>query len=157
MPLIDPFSTLAVPKDLVVAFIGCFSRCEYAMKASTYARDDHGIAAAAWQRLANDAVGWVQVEAGSPLEQAIELLVTEPPRVQSFAGGWQAVPLRGAQRLAQAIDAAVRVRHNLFHGGKHSPEAAPGRDEALVRAALTLLTAVVDQCPGDLRGAFNNG
>lgn len=157
MPLIDPYSTLAVPKDLVVEFVGCFARCEYAMKASTYARDDHGIAAAAWQRLANDASAWVQVDAGGALDQAVELLVTAPPRLQSFSGGWQAVPLRGAQRLAQAMDAAVRVRHNLFHGGKHSPESAPGRDEALVRAALTLLTAVVEQCPGDLQGVFNHG
>ncbi|MBY0368234.1 hypothetical protein CDN99_15235 [Roseateles aquatilis] len=155
MPLINPFSTLAVPKELVVEFLGCFARCEYAMKASTYARDDHGIAAAAWQRLANDAGAWVQVQAGTPLDEAIELLTTAPPRLQSFGGGWQAVPLRGGHRLAQAIDAAVRVRHNLFHGGKHAPEAAPGRDAALVNAALVLVTAVVDQCPGDLRDAYN--
>jgi len=147
MPLIDPYSTLAVPKELVADFLGAFARCEFAMKETAYVRDDHGIAAAAWQRLVNDA----------DLDQAIEALTSEPPRLQAFGGGWQTVPLPGAHRVAQAVNAAVRVRNNLFHGGKHAPAAAPGRDELLVRSAQALLLAVVEQSPGDLRGAYEHG
>lgn len=32
MPLIDPYATLAVPKDLVTDFFGVFARCEFVMK-----------------------------------------------------------------------------------------------------------------------------
>ena len=88
---------------------------------------------------------------------AIALLTRDPPKLQSFADGWQSLPLRGANAIAQAIDAATRVRNNLFHGGKHTPEAEPGRDEQLVRAALTLLVALVELCPTDLPGAYNHG
>jgi hypothetical protein len=167
MPLIDPFSTLGVPRDLVADFMAFFARCEFAMKASNYARKNNGVAAAAWQRLANEAAFWVQLPAEAsaittatapdPLEHAIETLVSTPPPMQSFSDGWQAVPLRGAHRLAQAINAAVRVRHNLFHAGSDTPRSAPGRDEALVRAALAVLTAVVDHNTGDLKRAFNHG
>jgi hypothetical protein len=157
MPLIDPYSTLAVPKELVADFLGVFARCEFAMKETAYVRDDHGIAAAAWQGLANDAGGWLQVQLGAELDQAIETLTSEPPRLQAFGGGWQTVPLPGGHRVAQAVNAAVRVRNNLFHGGKHAPEAAPGRDELLVRSAKALLLAVVEQSPGDLRGAYEHG
>ncbi len=157
MALVDPFDGLAVPRDLVAEFFGVLARCEYAMKETGYKRDDHGIAAPAWQRLANDAAAWLEVPSGSDVALAIKLLTSDPPEVQSFGNGWQPSPLRGANAVAQAIDAATRVRHNLFHGGKHTPEAEAGRDEQLVRAALTLLVALVDLCPTDLRGAYNHG
>lgn len=157
MALVDPFDGVAVPRGLVAEFFAVFARCEYAMKETGYKRDDHGIAAPAWQRLANDAAAWLDVPPGSEVALAIALLTGDPPKIQSFADGWQSSPLRGANAIAQAIDAATRVRHNLFHGGKHTPEAEAGRDEQLVRAALTLLVALVELCPTDLRGAYNHG
>jgi len=157
MALANPFDGVAVPRELVVEFFAVFARCEYAMKEAGYKRNDNGIAAPAWQRLANDAGGWLAVEPNTELAEAVAQLVNDPPRLQSFDGGWQASPLRGAGPVANAIDAAQRVRNNLFHGGKHAPEAAPGRDEQLVRSALTLLRAVIEQSPGDLTGAYNNG
>jgi hypothetical protein len=157
MPLIDPCETRAVPKDLIAQFLDVFARCEFAMKETAYVRYDHGIAAAARQRLANDTVSWVELAHGDELDAAICALTTDPPLLQAFGGGWQAVPLPAAHRVAQAVNAAVRARNNLFHSGKYTPEAAPGRDELLVRAALTVLTAVVEHCPRDLPGAFNHG
>ena len=157
MALVDPFDGIAVPKDLVAEFFAVFSRCEYAMKETGYNRDDHGIASPAWQRLANDAVTWLDVSPGSDVAQAIALLTGYPPKLQSFSDGWKSSPLRGGNVIAHAIEAATRVRHNLFHGGKHTPEEELGRNEQLVRAALTLLVALIDLCPNDLRGAYNNG
>ena len=50
MALVDPFNGVAVPRNLVAEFFAVFARCEYAMKETGYKRDDHGIAAPAWQR-----------------------------------------------------------------------------------------------------------
>lgn len=155
--LIDPYATLAVPKDLVADFFGVISRCEFAMKDThLYERPDGGRAAPAWRALANDASAWLPVVPGSDLDQAIEALTVNPPRVQLLGGAWVAEPLPGAGRVAQAVNAATRVRNNLFHGGKHTGEAAPGRDEQLVRSALTLLLAVMDHAPAALRGAYGH-
>ncbi|PTB17603.1 hypothetical protein C9I57_27060 [Trinickia symbiotica] len=157
MVLVDPFDGVAVPRDLITEFFAVFARCEYAMKETSYKRDDHGIAAPAWLRLADEAAVWLDVPSGSDVALAIALLTSDPPKLLYFVDGWKSSPLRGANPIAQAIDAATRVRHNLFHGGKHTPEAEAGRDEQLVRAALTLLVELVDQCPTDLRGAYNHG
>jgi hypothetical protein len=46
------------------------------MKETGYKRDDRGIAAPAWQRLANDASTWLDVQLGSDLALVIELLTT---------------------------------------------------------------------------------
>lgn len=156
MLLVDPFDGVAVPKELVVEFFAVFARCEPAMKESGYKRDDNGIAAPAWRRLADDAAAWLDAPADGEVARAIALLTGDPAKVHFFANGWQVSPLRGANAIAQAINAATRVRHNLFHGGKHSPEVERGRDQRLVLAALTLLLAVVEQGPSDLRSAYNH-
>lgn len=157
MPLIDPYATLAVPKDLVTDFFGVFARCEFVMKDThLYERAEGGRAAPAWRALANDAAGWLQVLPGSKLDHAIDALTQNPPRVQLLGGAWVPEQLQGAGRVAQAVNAAGRVRNNLFHGGKHTPEVVPGRDELLVRSALTLLIAVIEQGPAALRGAYGD-
>lgn len=58
--------------------------------------------------------------------------------------------------MARAVNAATRVRNNLFHGGKQTAEAAPSQDELLVRSALTLRIAVLEQGPAPLRAAYGN-
>lgn len=157
MALVDPFDGVAVPRDLVTEFFAVFARCEYAMKETGYKRDDRGIAAPAWRRLADDASTWLDVPSGSDVALAITSLTSDPPKLLSFSAGWQSHELYGATVVAQAVDAATRVRHNLFHGGKHTPEVESGRDHRLVSAALILLVAVIDCCPRDLRAAYNHG
>jgi len=158
MALNDPFDRLEMPRDLASEFFAVFSRCEFAMKETSYRRADlSGLAAPAWQKLAGDAAGWLTVDAGSELAQAIDCLTQPAPQVQTFSDGWQARPLAGANVVTQAVNAAVRVRNNLFHGGKHTPESAPGRDERLVRSALVVLIAVLEQAPPNLRETYNNG
>lgn len=83
----DPFDNLAVPKALATEFFAVFSRCEYAMKEAGYRRNDHGNAAAAWQRLGDDAVGWLVVTEGTELAAAIEFLTAAVPKVKTYADG----------------------------------------------------------------------
>ena len=149
MPL-DPFHNMAVPKELATEFFATFARCEYAMKEAGYRRNDHGNVAAAWRRLSDEAVGWLIVTKGTELAEAIEFLTTAVPKVQTYTDGWQPLALRGDNLIAQALDAATRVRNNLFHGGKNGRvEQEPGRDERLVRASLTVLVALIEEGPGD--------
>lgn len=82
--LVDPFTALPFRE-----FFAVFARSEYAMKEAGYKRDDHGIAAPAWQRLANDASTWLDVQLGSDVAQAIAPLTNDPPKLLSFANGWQ--------------------------------------------------------------------
>jgi len=148
MILPSPFDSLQMPPALASEFFAVISRFEYAMKESGYLYVNRfGRAAPDWERFAADAPGLVHATPGSELSQAIDFLNREPPQVQTGEHQWQAVPLRGAAPISTALDAAQRVRNNLFHGGKHTPHSPPGRDEALVRAALTLLLACASQCP----------
>ena len=55
---------------------------------------------------------------------AIAYLLEEPPQVQMYVDGrpeFVERELDGENSGAQAIEAAKRVRNNLFHGGKHTP------------------------------------
>lgn len=120
-----------------------FSRFEFALKEAGYVYIHRGRAAPDWNRFSAGAI--LQASAASDLARAIDFLNQEPPQVQISAHGWDPSPLRGDTPIARALDAAQRVRHNLFHGGKHTPHSPPGRDEALVRAAMAVLLACVSQ------------
>lgn len=143
----SPFGSLQMPPALACEFFAVFSRFEFALKESGHVYvNRRGRAAPDWDAFAT--VATLQAPAGSALAQALDFLNQEPPQVQTSAHGWDSLPLRGATPVATALDAAQRVRHNLFHGGKHTPHSPPSRDEALVRAALAVLLACVAQNPG---------
>jgi hypothetical protein len=146
MSLSSPFDLLQMPKDLACEFFAVFSRFEFAMKESGYVYiNRRNRAAPDWTRFASDANGFLQVPVDSDLSQAINFLNNDPPQVQTSAHLWQPLPLSGVAPIGTALDAAQRVRNNLFHGGKYAPHSSPGRDEALVRAALVLLLACLSQ------------
>lgn len=140
----SPFDGLQMPRELACEFFAVFSRFEFALKESGFVYvTRYGRAAPDWNAFATTAT--LQVHPDSELDEAINFINREPPQVQVSARGWRQMPLRGTSPVATALDAAQRVRHNLFHGGKHTPHSAPGRDEALVRAALEILLACVAQ------------
>lgn len=82
--------------------------------------------------------------AGS-LAESVELLVVNPPQIQSSTLDWIQAPLDRGSVTADALESIRRVRNNLFHGGKHPPHSPPGRDAALVEASLQVLHAVLEQ------------
>lgn len=143
----SPLDLLQMPSALACEFFAVFSRFEFALKESGHFYVNRfGRASPDWDDFS--AVAILQAPAGSELALAIDFLNREPPQVQTSAHCWNPIPLRGATPVATALDAAQRVRNNLFHGGKHTPHSPPGRDEALVRAALAVLLACVAQNPG---------
>lgn len=153
MSLTSPFDGLQVDRELACTFFAAFSRFEFALKEEQFVRENRlGHAEPHWERFKERASEqWIQ---SADTEAAVVLLLAEPPQVQTGAQTWQPVALRGQNRFAQAIDAAKRVRNNLFHGGKHTPHSPPGRDQALVNAALLILYACLEANPG-LRETYN--
>ena len=142
--LTSPLDRLQMPPALALEFFAVFSRFEFALKDAGYwYLNRHGRAAPDWNAFAAEVQ--LHATAGSDLSQAIDFLNHEPPKIQTSPHDWSDAPLRGATPIATALDAAQRVRHNLFHGGKHTLHSTPHRDEALVRASLTLLFACVRQ------------
>ena len=144
----SPFDGLQMPARLACDFFAVFSRFEFALKDSGYYYvNRRGRAAADWDRYFSLANATVLDDADSELFESVQYLMAEPPQVQVAPDQWdQNVPLRGGPgSIGTALDAACRVRNNLFHGGKHTPHSPPGRDEKLVRSSLCLLRACLKQ------------
>lgn len=80
-----------------------------------------------------------------------QVLLVAPPRVEIFREGRpfydpNTQPLQGGRRRhtegARLIEASVRVRNNLVHGGKEyaNRERHPKHDQQVVEAAIDVLT-----------------
>ncbi|PNQ76006.1 hypothetical protein BA950_09300 [Erythrobacter sp. SAORIC-644] len=141
----SPFEDLQIDAALVCEFFGLFARFEYAMKATKYCGTDrHGNAIPDWRKL--------KAEMGEPIAElqehrivdAIAYLLDEPPQVQKYVNSrpeFMELDLDGENSGAKAIEAAKRVRNNLFHGGKHTPHSPPERDTRLIEASLAVIEA----------------
>lgn len=142
----SPFGDLQIDTSLVAEFFGVFARFEYAMKASQYFKADRwGNAAPDWLVLkANLGPALTESMLAEP-NDLIAYLLREPPLVQKYSDHgpvFREVELDGQDDGARALEAAKRVRNNLFHGGKHTPHSPPERDTKLIKAALLVL----DRC-----------
>ncbi|OOE39100.1 hypothetical protein [Salinivibrio kushneri] len=146
MNIPSPFEGLEIEKELVCEFFAVFSRLEYSLKELGYCRTRHGVVHPAWWRFSEEIAQNVHVKVGSELEKAVNFLCSEPPLIQISAQEWQFQELHGEREIEKAIDAACRVRNNLFHGGKHTPHSPPERDQRLVESAQTVLLACVEAC-----------
>jgi len=151
----SPLDGLQMPHELACEFFAVFSRFEFALKDCNYFYVNRfGRAAPDWDGYYAHANATFKVDHDATLADAIHYLNNEPPWVQTAPAGWDKnFPLRGPAPIGTALDAATRVRNNLYHGGKHAPHSPPGRDEKLVRSALYLLNACLGQDDA-LRGAY---
>lgn len=141
----SPFEDLQIDAALVCEFFGVFARFEYAMKATSYcAGDRFGNALPDWRELKEKLGQLVSEVETDQVVAAIAYLLEEPPQVQMCVDGRPEFierELEGENSGAQAIEAAKRVRNNLFHGGKHTPHSAPERDTSLIQASLAVIGA----------------
>lgn len=141
----SPFEELQIDPAEVCEFFAVFARFEYAMKASRYCgHDRHGNAVPDWRSLKANLGGPICEMHIDVIDKAIDYLLDDPPQVQKVVDEgpqFQPVPLDGDTVGAKAIEAAKRVRNNLFHGGKHTPHSPPERDTKLLRSASAILDA----------------
>jgi hypothetical protein len=145
MPVRSPFDGLSIEKELACEFFAVFARLEFALKEKGFVVNGPERAFPDWDRFAESAATWFETTAGSPAAQAVEYLTARPPKVQMADLSFKAVALSGKAPITQAIRGVTRVRNNLFHGGKHTPESERDRDERLVRCSLQLMYACLEQ------------
>ena len=148
MAIRSPYEGLQIPERLVSEFFGVFARFEFTMKECGYLKKGAARARPDWDCFATRASAQLKIEPGSSAATAVDYLVTEPPFVQGSGLKWNAAPLEGKTNPEKALHAVVRVRNNLFHGGKHTPQSPAGRDEKLVSESLVLLYTCIEQIHG---------
>jgi hypothetical protein len=146
--MISPFTGLQIDRHLICEFFGWFARFEYTLKETSFCKaDQYGNAKPHWTRFQKSIGAALGGRDDQNVVSAIRYLVDTPPQVQKYEHGdaiFREVPLRGDNDGERAIEAARRVRNNLFHGGKHTPHSPPERDEKLIRCSLTLLEACLN-------------
>jgi len=140
--------------ELACEFFAVFSRFEYALKASGHCKLDRCRETGQIQRAKPDWNNFISkmtlsAPRGSELERAVVFLTgDDAPKVQVGPGtasdDWVPRQLNGSSREQKAVDAAKRVRNNLFHGGKHSAQDLE-RNEKLVQSALLVLKECLEQ------------
>ena len=141
----SPLEDLDMPVELACEFFGHVARFEYTLKEAGFIQRNRPGVWPDWRGFAAEISAQLKVRAGSDLEQAIDFLCASPPAIQTGSVNWRQKHLAGDMPIAQALDAAYRVRNNLFHGGKHTGHSPAGRDEQLVRHALCLIRECVVQ------------
>lgn len=114
-----------------------------------YQQGQHGDRAGAdWARFARDVGPQLRERVAADIRH---VLISRPPMQEIFVDGQPVYDedtpdLPGGQRWetagARLVLASVRVRNNLFHGGKEDPrrERHEGHDQAVVDAAIEALT-----------------
>lgn len=141
----SPFKDLQIATELVCEFFGVFARFEYSLKATAYCTGDrYGNAFPDWRELKEKLGQPVSEIETDRVVEAIAYLLEEPPQVQMYVDGqpeFMERDLDGENSGAKAIEAAKRVRNNLFHGGKHTPHSPPERDTRLIETSLTVIEA----------------
>jgi len=153
MSVRSPFEGLRIRSDLVCEFFAVFCRLEFTLKEEGYVQKGRERAYPDWKRFAKEAGASSQFSAGSRAAAAVQYLNRYPPEVQTARLTWEKVALAGEAPIERALHAMVRVRNNLFHGGKHTPHSPEGRDEKLVMCCLQLMYACLEQ-NGSLRATF---
>lgn len=136
--------------SLAADFFCVFSRTEYALKASGFNKGD-GPAEPNWIKFATALESFVGSPPSDEVLQAIKFILKEPPKKQCILGGqieWREVKPSTNSQSDTLFQYIRRIRNNLFHGGKFNGHwFAPERSERLMRAALIVLKAAVEQEP----------
>lgn len=143
--LLSPCISAPIPFELARDFSVIFTRFEYALKNSNFGHRRHGRYEVNWRRLFET----IDNTAPEPsTQQAILFLTENPPNIQKSRHGWRNEQLGGISRFSQAIDAARRVRNNLFHGGKHLKHSSLDRNEMLINSSTTIVCSCIEAIPG---------
>jgi len=141
----DPFRNLHMPRELACEFLAVWSRMEYALKATLYARPTRSGVDPRRDKFANDINGEFLLQQDAEFRTAVDYMLASPPRKQVLLDAglkFEDQAIDGNKARAQQTLLMVRtVRNNLFHGGKYLPDdkQEQGRNERLVLCSLVIL------------------
>lgn len=136
---------LKINKELVLDFYLTFSRFEYALKNSGFARGNENFVEPNWNEFALSLKDKFNKNANKILLEEASYFLEEPPLQQvllrdglAWSGGIMPDHLSEIEKLLRLVN---RVRNNLFHGGKHSMEdfEQKERTEHLLKCCLIIL------------------
>lgn len=136
---------------LWVQFFRVFSRFEYSLKRSKYAKSNHNTVEVDWEKFANT---YKQKYSDARKEEseidAIKYFKENPPKKQILEKGvlsWEQTKsnFESSNELGEILVLIRRVRNNLFHGGKYpvSPIPESARDDVLLKNSITIIRMVV--------------
>ena len=144
-------------KELVFEFFMVFSRFEYALKAARWANaGNNNTAEPDWNEVITKLEGEESAKSKDweCVSDKAGILLTKPPKKQMLKGRrlyWREAGSSGS-RSRKLIEAAKRVRNNLFHGAKFE---FTERDRCLVTAAREVLIQLLEMPSfGDVREKF---
>ena len=152
---------LGIDRDLVLRFLGVFSRFEFALKRSGFLKGSEQ-AEADWDAYAKSLRGTFRSVEDTRFTETVAFFLKAPPRKQVVSGGdidWKDTQIGDGEHQENYVLRLVRVvRNNLFHGGKYPIPVGPledvGRNHKLLEASLAVLTQCLQLSPG-LRAVFD--
>lgn len=154
----DIIGLLVVDRDLILQFFALFSRFEYSLKRTGCLKPSDK-AEPNWDMYANSVRGQFAAVQDNAFQNAITLLLKEPPKTQIAIGNdldWiETVPGNGEFHERYVLRLVSTVRNNLFHGGKFStrPVTDEGRNRDLLEAAMVVLKRCLE-LSRSVRAAF---
>ena len=139
--------SLNVPRDLTLEFMATFSRFEFALKKSGYARGDDSQVSPDWDAFAKD-VAKLDAPIFAPVLNSCQYLQQHPPKKQVLQNGqlrWIERQGTSGSAIGDVLLSVRTVRNNVFHGGKFPDGliADPLRDEQLIRDCLAVLQSLL--------------
>jgi len=138
---------IKIDRTLLLEFFLCFSRFEYALKATGFATGGRDHIRPEWRRFARSLRDKFDKKSDADVLKACDYILDVPPRKQVLVNGKLAWNTQACSRGESEVEFLLRmvgsVRNNLFHGGKHNIEVHENtaRSEALLRSSLSCSVA----------------
>ena len=143
-----------------LCFFLMFSRFEYALKRSKYAKMNNNNLEIEWDRFGKEVKETFATYNSDELSKAIDKLKNKPPKKQVLKDGqlgWDC-PNEDYRDIQTLINAIKRVRNNLFHGGKFpnptGPVEDPTRNKELIKHSIIVLKHLLYSSPEVQRHYF---
>ncbi len=132
--------------NLIYEFFVTFSRFEFALKASGFAKGDVTRVKPDWDKFTSIIEeNFENAIKTKTVSRAIEYLTNHPPKRQNYANGvlgWKAIDQHTDGSIVFHLSSSIRtIRNNLFHGGKFNGiyEKDTSRNYLLLKHSIAVL------------------
>lgn len=130
---------------LMIEFFITFSRFECALKTSNFANGSEDKVSANWDAFVSEIKPTFSKEKDPQLQQAVNYIIQNPPKIQMIDGGqlgWRERVFQNTEPEINKLSLSIRdIRNNLFHGGKFngSYQEDISRNYILLKSSIVIL------------------